>query len=148
MKRFSADEIASFFEASPLNSLAQPERCYVTNERKIVNFFFCFHPLFIFWYVNVWASLTTVHVYMDLCVPLYFFAHFICVFRYGSGVCKCVGFTGGKKRSLHWFEEPNQRLENFPRLLCSSEETAGLLSASPIFFFLLPPFPTPLIPDY
>lgn len=38
-----------------------------------------------------------------------------------------------KKRSIHWFEEPNQRLENFPRLLCSSEETAGLLSASPSF---------------
>lgn len=95
MKRFSADEIASFFEASPLNSLAQPER-YVTNERKIVNFFFCFHPLFIFWYTNVWASLTTVHVCMDLCASLFLWT-FYCVFRYGSGVCKCVGFSGEKK---------------------------------------------------
>lgn len=50
---------------------------------------------------------------------------------------ECVGFSR-KKRSLQRFEEPNQRLANFPCLLCSSEATAGLL------FSRLPPFWSPL----
>lgn len=67
------------------------------------------------------------------CMGLYFFVHLMWVFRCSLGVCKCVGVSG-RKRSLHRFEESNQRLAEFSRFLCSSEASLFFLF---IFFYSL-----------
>lgn len=138
--RFSGDDgIAPFFAASPLTLLAQlrRERCCVINEGEIISsivstLFFVFLPT-----VSVWLCVRT----YSTRAPLFFFSH-VGV----SGVCKCVGFSWGEKKKKILtlvFEEPNQRLANFPLLLCSSEANcwAPLPSASsppsPFFCSLL-----------
>lgn len=104
-----------------------PERCCVKNEGEIISsissivhaYFLCFY---------LWGWLRYACGYM--CPPLYSFDCCVWVFRCGSRARKCVG-SSGNKRSLHRFEEPNQMLANFSRLLCSSEAIAGLLFCRP-----------------
>lgn len=96
-----------------------PERCRVTNEREIAHFSCCVQTFSIF-RLNARLCLNT--VCMHACV---------CVLCGCSGVAReCTSALASvqkekKKRSLHKFKGPNQRLVNFPRLLCSSEATAG-----------------------
>lgn len=103
------------------------------------HFVYCVHP-----FLCVFANCLRVIVCEDVqyaCTFVLFFS------RVGvSGVCKCVGFSWGKKKKKILtlvFEEPNQRLANFPLLLCSSEANcwAPLPSASsppsPFFCSLL-----------
>lgn len=93
---------------------------------RLLIYSFVSSVFFILWsYVCVCTCLPTLGA--RACMGLYFFVHLMWVFRCSLGVCKCVGVSG-RKRSLHRFEESNQRLAKFSRFLCSSE-------ASLFFFF-------------
>lgn len=86
---------------------------------RLLIYSFVSSVFFILWsYVCVCTCLPTLGA--RACMGLYFFVHLMWVFRCSLGVCKCVGVSG-RKRSLHRFEESNQRLEKFSRFLCSSE---------------------------
>lgn len=95
----------------------------------------------------------SVDVFMDLtaewiCVHV-FLQYFLVGFYLGVGH-KCVG-SCGNKRSIQWFEEPNQKLANFSHLLCSSKAMARLLFSWPspiILFYLFILLPPSHIPDY
>lgn len=127
MRRFSTDEIASFSEASPPTAA---ERCYVTSEGEIIPSIFSF-------FSHILCVCIRGPACQQLCAHLYFVARSAWAFRCGTGVCECVGRGVKKKDPYTGFEEPNQRLANFPCLLCSSEATAGLLFPQP------PPFSAP-----
>lgn len=91
--------------------------------------------------VCAFVGLAAKCVCVDICISF----GSVWVFRCGSQVCKCVGSSGEKKKDLYTgLKSLIKGWQIFPRLLCSSEATAGLLFSWPPPF-LLPPS---LILDY
>lgn len=90
---------------------------------------------FIFWYMNVCASLPTVHVCVDVCVPLYFCAHFVCVFRCGSGVCTVSVLASVEKKDP--YTGLKSLIKGWQIFLASCVVLRRLLGSSrlPLFFF-------------
>lgn len=87
MRRFSTDEIASFFEASPLtHSHTAAERCYVTNEGEIVHFFFCVSTPFLCFCVYVYLCVPA----CQLCVCVWIYC--MCAFVFSLPIIRgCLG---------------------------------------------------------
>lgn len=146
MRRFSADEIAPFSEASPLAHSCSCREVWCQKNRErlfppivsgLLEYFLCVHTWA--WLPNARVCVCACAVRVTMPAP--------CGCLGAAHECVSVLAPVGEKKSSHRFEEPNQRLANVSRLLCSSEATAGLLfpqpTPLPFFFFFAPTFSYP-----
>ncbi len=131
------EEILRWWDCSILwgvtsNSLAQLQRGVMSQMRERL-FISSFVSILFFFIFSVYIC--SCRPACQLCVDILY----VCLCISLPVPCGCLGvaqecvsvLASVEKRSLHRFEEPNQRLANFPRLLCSSEATAGLLFSPP-----------------
>lgn len=93
------EEILRWWDCSILwgttsNSLTQPHRGVMSQMR--VRLFISSIVSTRFYILGVCMCVPVCQLCVCLCVPLYVFAHSMWVFRCGSGVCKCAGFSRKK----------------------------------------------------
>lgn len=102
MRRFSADEIAPFFEASPLAHSRSCREVLCQKMRGRLLLLLC--PPFLKKYfpcVCVCGPGCQMCVCACVCVDICISFGSVWVFRCGTQVCKCVGSSWGKKKDLY-----------------------------------------------